>query len=119
MRAVIKTSLTGAAAATAGLIAVWAGSAVAQGAANPATAVQCANGGTRPIVAVYTSPPGRSDWSDDMLGKNTLKPGQTAMLKLKAKPDGCKLDFSALLDNGDTVTKKDIDLCIPSPTVGF
>jgi hypothetical protein len=41
------------------------------------------------------------------------------MLKLKAKPDGCKLDFSALLDNGDTVTKKDIDLCIPSPTVGF
>jgi hypothetical protein len=117
MRTFLKTMLAGAAAAAAGLIALWAGSAVADD--NPASAVQCANGGTRPIVAVYTSPPGRGDWSDDMLGKGTLKPGKTAMLKLKAKPDGCKVDFSALLDNGDTVTKKDVDLCIATPTVGF
>jgi hypothetical protein len=104
-----------------GVAAFWAGSAIAQAAAggDPATAVQCANGGKLAIVAVYTSPPGRSDWSDDMLGKGTLKPGQTRMLKLKAKPDGCKVDFSALLVNGDSVTKKDIDLCAPSPTVGF
>jgi hypothetical protein len=103
-----------------GVAALWAGSAIAQAAAgDPATAVQCANGGKLAIVAVYTSPPGRSDWSDDMLGKGTLKPGQTRMLKLKAKPDGCKIDFSALLDNGDTVTRKDVDLCAASPTVGF
>lgn len=118
MRVSLKGLLAAAAAAMAALIALWAGSAVADD-ANPAKAVQCANGGKRPIVAVYTSPPGRSDWSDDMLGKGTLKPGQTTMLKLKAKPDGCKVDFSALLDNGDTVTRKDIDLCAASPTVGF
>jgi len=88
-------------------------------AGDPATAVQCANSGKRPIVAVYTSPPGRKDWSDDMLGKGTLKPGQTAKLKLKAKPDGCKIDFSALLDNGDTVMKPDVDLCAATPSVGF
>ena len=100
--------------------AIGAGSAIAQAAGgDPATAVQCANGGKLAIVAVYTSPPGRGDWSDDMLGKGTLRPGQTRMLKLKAKPDSCKIDFSALLDNGDTVTKKDIDLCATSPTVGF
>lgn len=114
MRTLFKTLL----AAATGLVALWAGSALADD-ANPATAVQCANGGARPIVAVYTSPPGRGDWSDDMLGKGTLKPGKTAMLKLKAKPDGCKIDFSALLDNGETVTKKDVDLCAASPTVGF
>ena len=102
-----------------GVTAVWAGSAIAQAAGDPATAVQCANGGKQAIVAVYASPPGRSDWSDDMLGKATLKPGQSRMLKLKAKPDGCKVDFSALLANGDTVTRKDIDLCAASPTVGF
>jgi hypothetical protein len=118
MRESFKTVLAGAAAMAAGLIALWAGSAVADE-SNPAATVHCANSGKRPIVAVYTSPPGRSDWSDDMLGKGTLKPGQSAMLKLKAKPDGCKVDFSALLDNGDTVTKKDVDLCIASPTVGF
>ncbi|HEY4031763.1 MAG TPA: hypothetical protein VGM25_15575 [Caulobacteraceae bacterium] len=117
MRKSFRTLLT-ASAFTAGLIAFWVGSAAADD-ANPAAAVQCANGGKRPIVAVYTSPPGRGDWSDDMLGKGTLKPGQSAMLKLKAKPDGCKVDFSALLDNGDTVTKKDIDLCAATPAVGF
>jgi hypothetical protein len=120
MHALLETFPAGAAVAAVGLIALGAGSAAADdGAANPAAAVQCANGGKRAIVAVYSSPPGRADWSDDMLGKSTLKPGQTLMLKLKAKPDGCKVDFSALLDNGDTITKKDVDLCIPSPTVGF
>ena len=118
MRVSIKTLPAGVAAAAAGLVAFWAGSAIADD-ANPASAVQCANSGKRPIVAVYTSPPGRGDWSDDMLGKGTLKPGKTAMLKLKAKPDGCKVDFSALLDNGDTVTKKDVDLCAASLTVQF
>lgn len=104
-----------------GACALWAGSAMAQGApsSTPSTAVEVANGGKRPIVAVYTSPPGRSDWSDDMLGKGTLKPGQSARLQLKAKPDGCKVDVSALLDNGDTATKKDIDLCGDAPKVGF
>ena len=119
MREFLKRLLSGAGLAEAGIVAFWAGSALGQAAGDPATAVQCANGGKLAIVAVYTSPPGRSDWSDDMLGKGTLKPGQTAMLKLKAKPDGCKVDFSALLDNGDTVTKKDIDLCAAAPTVGF
>ena len=55
-----------------------------------------------------------------MLGKGTLKPGQTLKLKLKAKPDGCKVDFNALLDNGDSVTKAGVDLCSdPQPNVGF
>jgi hypothetical protein len=103
-----------------GALALWAGSALAQAASDPATTVQAANSGKRPIVAVYTSPPGRRDWSDDMLGKGTLKPGQTLKLKLKAKPDGCKVDFNALLDNGDSVTKPDVDLCSdPQPSVGF
>jgi hypothetical protein len=120
MRDFLKRLLSGAGLAVAGIFAFWAGSALGQAAGgDPATSVQCANEGKKSIVAVYTSPPGRSDWSDDMLGKGTLKPGQSRMLKLKVKPDGCKVDFSALLENGDTVTKKDIDLCAPSPTVGF
>lgn len=123
MHTLTHKALLAAAPALAGLLA-WAGSAVAQDApaaapANPAAAVQAANGGKRPIVAVYTSPPGRKDWSDDMLGKGTLKPGQTLKLKLKAKPDGCKIDFSALLDNGETVTRADIDLCASDPRVAF
>ncbi len=86
---------------------------------DPSQAVQVANAGKRPIVAVYTSPPGREDWSDDMLGKGTLKPGQSAKLKLKAKPDGCTVDVSAMLDNGETHTQKNVDLCAAAPNVGF
>jgi P pilus assembly chaperone PapD len=91
----------------------------APAAGEPAASVQVANGGKRPIVAVYASAPGRSDWGDDMLGKGTLKPGQNLTLKFKAKPGACKLDFSALLDNGDTRVKSDIDLCSPQPSVAF
>ncbi len=119
MRKFFTRQFSGAGLAAAGILAFWAGAALGQGATDPAKAVQCANGGKRQIVAVYTSPPGRSDWSDDMLGKGTLKPGKTAMLKLKAKPDGCKVDFSALLDNGETVTRKDVDLCAASPAIEF
>ena len=121
MREFLKRLFSGAGLAAAGVAAFWAGSALGQaaGGGDPATAVQCANGGKKAIVAVYTSPPGRDDWSDDMLGKGTLKPGQSRMLKLKAKPDGCKVDFSALLDNGDTRTKANVDLCADAPNVGF
>jgi hypothetical protein len=98
-------------------LAMEAGAAQAQG--SPAAAIEVANGGKRAIVAVYLSPPGRSDWSDDMLGKGTLKPGKSARLKLKARPDGCKADFSALLDNGETTVRKDVDVCAETPNVGF
>jgi hypothetical protein len=111
MRTILQTALLAVALAAVGSLAA------AQ--TDPATAIEAANGGKRAIVAVYSSPPGRKDWSDDMLGKGTLKPGKSAKLKLKAKPDGCKVDFSALLDNGDTVVKADVDLCAAAPTVGF
>lgn len=91
----------------------------APAAGDPAASIQVANSGKRPIVAVYTSAPGRSDWGDDMLGKGTLKAGQSLSLKFKAKPSACKIDLSALLDNGDTRTQSDIDVCSPRPTVAF
>ncbi|MEI9891652.1 MAG: hypothetical protein WDN45_15315 [Caulobacteraceae bacterium] len=114
MRTIIERIALGA-----GLAVLGAGAAMAQAAANPAADVQAANGGKRPIVAVYASKPGLSDWSDDMLGKGTLKPGQSIKLKFKAKPDSCKADFNALLDNGDSVTRKDVDLCGAAPAVQF
>jgi P pilus assembly chaperone PapD len=86
---------------------------------DPAASVHVANGGKRSIVAVYTSAPGRADWGDDMLGKGTLKPGQSLTLKFKDKPGACKVDFDALLDNGDTRARPDIDLCTPQPNVAF
>lgn len=87
--------------------------------ADPATAIQVANGGKQTIVALYISAAGRRDWSDDMLGKGSLKPGKTMKLTLKAKPADCKVDFNALLDNGDNRTQTNVDMCSPTPAVGF
>jgi hypothetical protein len=97
----------------------WASAQAQTAASDPAKAVQVANSGKRPIVAVYTAPPGSHDWSDDMLGKGTLKPGKTMKLTLKAKPAECRVDISALLDNGDTMTKPNVDMCAAEPNVGF
>ncbi len=88
-------------------------------AADPAAAVHVANGGKHVIVAVYASPPGRADWSDDMLGKTALKPGQDRTLKFRAKPAACKVDLFAMMDTGDTATRENVDVCAAQPTAGF
>jgi len=100
----------------AGAFGAWAQSAPA---ADPAVAVQVANAGKRPIVALYVSAAGRRDWSDDMLGKSSLKPGKSMKLTLKARPVDCKVDFNALLDNGDSLTQVNVDMCATAPSVGF
>lgn len=113
-------------AAAAGLAFGWA-SALAQDSSSasgspggaPQTALQVDNGGSHPIVAIYSSPPGLADWSDDIVGKTALKPGQSRKLTLKAKPQGCKVDVIAMQDNGDTSTKHDVDMCAAQPSVGF
>ena len=86
----------------------------------PAAAIQVNNtSGKSPIVAVYTSPPGRPDWGDDMIGKTKIQPGKSLTLKFKAKPAGCKVDMMVMLDNGDTHTQPNVDVCAPAPAVGF
>ena len=87
--------------------------------AAPQGALQIDNSGKRPIVAIYSSPPGLADWSDDILGKTALKPGQSRKVTLKAKPQACKVDVIAMQDNGDIATKRDIDMCSAQPSVGF
>jgi hypothetical protein len=91
----------------------------APAAGDPAAAIRVANAGKRPIVALYASAPGRDDWSSDMLGKDTLQPGQSMTLKFKDKQAACKIDFSALMDNGDTATRAGVNLCAARPSVGF
>jgi hypothetical protein len=88
-------------------------------AGTPALAIKVANQTKQAVVAVYTSLPGRGDWGDDMLGKGKLAPGKTLNLKLIGPAGECMLDFSALLENGDTVVQKAVDVCQAAPQVQF
>jgi hypothetical protein len=115
----ITLGLAAATAATLGWAQALAQDAPQASAQAPQGALQVDNSGKRPIVAVYSSPPGLADWSDDIVGKTALKPGQSRKLALKAKPQACKVDVMAMQDNGDTATKRDIDMCAAQPSVGF
>jgi hypothetical protein len=89
------------------------------GAGPRVAAVKIANQTKQAIVAVYSSAPGRGDWGSDMLGKAKLGPGKTLSLKLADATSECLLDFSALMENGDTKVQKGVDLCGAAPLVQF
>jgi len=63
------------------------------------------------ISAVYVSPAGSSDMSDDLLGKQVADPGKTVNLKVKDPQGTCTFDLTFLLNSGKTVVKKDLNLC--------
>ncbi len=69
------------------------------------------NSGRQQINAIYYAPPGNTDWSDDLLGKQTAGPGRTVSLRIKDPKGACVFDLIFLMSNGDTVTKGAINVC--------
>jgi hypothetical protein len=93
------------------------GSASAQTAAGPAAAtpihaLKLTNGDSQGITAIYASPPGKNDWGDDLLGKQTADVGRTVTLSFKnLPPDLCKQDLQMLMSDGKTISKGGVDIC--------
>ena len=73
--------------------------------------VKLTNSGKTGITAVYVAPAGSQDLSDDLLGKQTANAGKTVTLKVRDPNAACTFDLQFLMDNGDTVTKKAVNLC--------
>jgi len=69
------------------------------------------NGGKTGISAVYAAPAGTLNLSDDLLGKQTAAAGKTVTLKVGDHPGTCVFDLQFLMNNGDTVDMKGVDLC--------
>lgn len=91
------------------------GNALAQQPAPPGGAgphvVKLTNSGKTTITAVYVSAAGSPDVSDDLLGKQTAGAGRTVTLKVQDPKAACTFDLQFLMNNGDTVTKKAVNLC--------
>ncbi len=73
--------------------------------------IKLTNSGKTGITAVYVAPAGSPDLSDDLLGKQTAGAGKTVTLKVKDPKAACTFDLQFLMNNGDTVTKKAVNLC--------
>ncbi len=63
------------------------------------------------ISAVYASPAGSLDATDDLLGKQVAAVGKTVTLKVQDPKAACLFDLQFLMSNGDTITRKAVDLC--------
>ena len=87
--------------------------------ATPAATVKVANQTKQAVVALYASIPNRGDWGDDMLGKAKLPAGKALTLKLIGPAGECTLDFNALLENGDSVMQKAVNVCQAAPQLQF
>ncbi|HTK36074.1 MAG TPA: hypothetical protein VL358_12415 [Caulobacteraceae bacterium] len=93
----------------------------------PATAASAATAGPPPagahlvkltntekqaVTAIYASAPGKNDWGEDLLGKQTAAPGRTVSLTFIARtPEACVQDIQLLMNDGKTVQKNGVNVC--------
>ena len=69
------------------------------------------NGSKNGIQAVYAAPTGTLNLSDDLLGKQVAGVGKTVTLKVNDKAGTCVFDLQFLMNDGDAVDMKGVDLC--------
>ena len=86
---------------------VLAGPALAQ-TTNPSFTLS--NRGTQPINELYATPAGIDRWGGDRLGNNSLSPGQTFPVRLRA--DGnCIYDIKVVYADGKPEEKRRVNTC--------
>jgi hypothetical protein len=109
----LQHRLAAAAALTAALLLAGTGAVFAQGApASGAHVVKLTNTDKQAITAIYASAPGKNDWGDDLLGKQTAAAGRTVSLSFKAPtPESCVQDLQMLMNDGKVVEKAGVNVC--------
>jgi|SRR5882757_7129105 len=74
--------------------------------------VKLTNAEKQAVTAIYASAPGKNDWGDDLLGKQTAAPGRTVSLTFIARTtEACVQDIQLLMNNGKTVQKSGVNVC--------
>lgn len=73
--------------------------------------VDVTNGTSFVITEFYASTVNTNDWEEDILGVDTLAPGEAADINIDDGSDSCNYDFKAVFEDGDEVIKHNIDVC--------
>ncbi len=63
------------------------------------------------IVEFYASSVGQDTWEEDILGKDTLEPGQKVRIDIDDGTGYCKYDVKAVFNDGDEVVKRGMNVC--------
>jgi len=63
------------------------------------------------IVEFYVSPTTTNDWEEDVLGVDTLPPGEDVEITFEREETACKWDLKVVDKEGDSIVWTNIDLC--------
>lgn len=63
------------------------------------------------INEFHASNTGRRGWEEDILGRRVLKPGASIVINLNDGSGYCKFDFLTVMDNGNRIEKRNVDVC--------
>ena len=63
------------------------------------------------MVNFYASNIGRETWEEDILGQDTLVPGQSVRINVDDGTEACLFDFKAVFDDGDSLVRRRINVC--------
>ena len=92
-----------------------AGVTVAVATATPAFAqdrrVRIINGTRHTMVRFYASNSSRTSWEEDILGRKVLPAGQSVVVNIDDGSGACLYDFKAVFDDGDELTRGQINVC--------
>jgi hypothetical protein len=98
-----------------GLAAAGAVVVLSSFAAAPAVAedrrVRIINDTQHTMVRFYASNSSRTTWEEDILGQRVLPAGQSVMINIDDGSGYCLFDFKAVFDDGDVLTRSQINVC--------
>ncbi len=84
---------------------------VAAGAGAEDRRVRIINETSYTITEFYASNVGADTWEEDILGLDTLPPGESVVINFDDGTGYCKFDFKAVFSDGDEAVKRGVDVC--------
>ncbi len=63
------------------------------------------------LVRFYASNQDVDSWQEDILGEDTLDPGEHVRINIDDGTGHCIYDFKAVFDDGDVLIRKGINVC--------
>ena len=59
----------------------------------------------------YASTTGTDDWEEDILGRDVIESGDTFDINIDDGSGACRYDFKAVFENGQSLVRKNINVC--------
>ena len=73
--------------------------------------VEVVNASRTTIVEFYASNSKRNSWEEDILGQNVLEPGKSVTVNIDDGTGACVFDFLTVLEGGQRIERRNVNVC--------